>query len=693
MEYLLTGVTSKEVILRKDGKSKVLPHRIPYTFYSYPNTKSKIEELYKSYGNLKDFMKQRKLGVTNRSLEVNLPKRYFDLRKRFVRGFPKEKPSYLEVLRWKLGFPLSIVDDDLNVLGKASLEDLLNDKILCFDIETKYPLKDEVYSIAVLTAQGRDVVDERIYTTTEFEVDTSYSVIVTDNEMDLIEKFRRFVMKVDPLIIMNQNLRGFDLPKLMEKHPRGFNIGPNKKPPKKLGRFFPPKLVLDGRILIDTYIPSLFKIFPNAKLSTLAEYLKNDTKALSHEELARHLEKALEGNDEAKRTILEYNMKDVQLSYGIGMDIIEDILSLSMALGVDPSTFGATSYERLVQKYKERYFWSLGYSRPKHQIDRKKFEKFDPKEKFMREVWKSFNREIIRGRFEDVYVLYPNFSFLGDIFFGLEDVLGEGVLQTEVASAFLKDLLFDLEMYESGKLGHMEFYKRHLTHPDEFRKRLDGYKKKLKEDLKDSIVLNVSKDFLFAKDVIPSDSYFVYDVADVLLSCSKGVVFFQSKGRIFSIGANFWKNYGYIVPYEKQVLGSVLNMVFNNDLESLIPYLEVIKEELKEERVPEELRIKEFTLGMDYFVYSSLFKERQKSIANQIRGRRKNEVVPLVKRHKEILDSLFGRESNGKRSLKSGKVGLLLDTILPLQDKSNKYKIESLLRESPLVPEGQTTLF
>ena len=688
--YTLTGVNKKDLFLRKNGKTFVVENNLPYIFHSYVHKNGETDYILDLIEKYAPTWKTNKVkqGVSRSSIEVECN---FKVRDKFKKGFPKNKPSYLDLVRWQTGFPFSIVEtegDSFNFTGEhQSIENLLEDKKICLDIETKYPFEEGLYSVSLLTSCGKEIV----FLTDESNTKTNAEKFVYGSESELICGLREFIVEYDPLVISGQYHKGFDLPFLIERDKKDFSVGPYGTKPRVLGKTMPPKMVLDGRILLDTYMPTLFKLLPNAKLDTIARYYDIGEKTLSHEELEKLMKCALKGDSKAKEDILEYNLNDVRITEKIAERILPDVLKIAVDVGLDPSTICSVAWDRLGEKYVDKINWNRKYV-PKR-TNMKEKSNFDYKGEIMSLLWDGLGVETVRGRFENVSVICPSPKMFEGLYRGLEDLLEEkNLLSNEILFGIAKNTLYDLELYKNGKLDFKSFYEQHRINPKEMESGINEYISKLKRELSHASILNMSNEFMFVRGRLGKrNSFFVHEKADTFLSVNKGTCFFKSDGKVYSTGMNISKNYGFIVPYEKNVMGCVLEMILRDDFDSLVPYLESIKYELREEEIDEDLLTKEMTMGQDFEVYSSPFKKKMPLMFSQMKGAKQGEKVKLVKSKEKVLDTLFGKTVRGRRKLSSGKVGMLLSAAYPFT-KSNKYVIEGLIKEEPLLPEGQTRI-
>src|SRR3989344_586822 len=256
----------------------------------------------------------------------------------------------------------TIIKEDFNVSfvldtekinpGIESIDKL---KVLCFDIETyasekKYPDSriDPIISIALYGDNFKKVITWK-------KINTNVDATFVNSESELISEFVKSIKEYQPDCISGYFTDGFDFPYLIERskvNNVSLNIGIDNSQPKHNKRNL-------GSIRI-TGIPhvDLFKFVRHV----LRNSLQVESNSLNDVSYALLKEKKLDmdmesigriwdSNNDDIGKILEYNLKDAELTYKLFNKLSQDIFELTKLIGQQLDDVIRMQFGQLVEWY------------------------------------------------------------------------------------------------------------------------------------------------------------------------------------------------------------------------------------------------------------------------------------------------------------------------------------------------------
>jgi len=240
-------------------------------------------------------------------------------------------------------------------LKQKSLEELKQEKILAFDIETYNPhdnvINPEKNPILMLSIYTNNT--KKVLTWKKFKTNLPYIEFLKD-EAELIQRFKEILEKEKPDIITGYFSDAFDLPYLKQrakKHHLKLDLGLDNSEPKISGRTSI-KSKINGLIHID-----LFN-FISKIASSLLDIDSYDLNSVAEKILGQRKEKvnlnALAKSWEENKNLSEfasYNLQDSKLAYELAKKFLPILKEMSKIVGLTLFDVNRMGFSQLVESY------------------------------------------------------------------------------------------------------------------------------------------------------------------------------------------------------------------------------------------------------------------------------------------------------------------------------------------------------
>jgi len=215
---------------------------------------------------------------------------------------------------------------------------------LAFDIEV---YQDKIIMVSLFSENFKKLL-------TIEDIDREYSEVF-ENEKELLKEFRKVINSQDPDIITGYNTDEFDFKVLRERfeeHKISMDIGRNGERMKfnRRGRFAGARV--KGRMHLDIYPFVTHVLAPGLEserldLDSVAEELLGKRKdQMTWEEMKNSWK-----NKEDLEKFADYAVKDSQLAYELGEEIIPQIIELSRVTGLIPFDACRLTYGQLTENF------------------------------------------------------------------------------------------------------------------------------------------------------------------------------------------------------------------------------------------------------------------------------------------------------------------------------------------------------
>ncbi|MFH0869004.1 MAG: hypothetical protein V1839_02130, partial [archaeon] len=431
------------IFLRENGKSGFIDTEIPRVFPSRKLSESQFSFTLQMlaerfYINMADELKRDLAPITvqriMRSNETKQGAVQIDVRvKRYgfyqrvveVRG-PREIRAQLphefrqsakvlgstvnQMINYEIPVFSKIVIDNgyPRVVGKATREELLQEKMLAIDTEldkeggVNY---DRINSSTSVCGCLENIISENKISIFHPDVGDHRKLAFLQSEN---------IVNEDPFHLLGQNF-SFDyehLRELTRNRPSDsvFRPGVDGSEPKIAAvTGFLKKMYVPGRQSVDSLSYAQNWLWSmNNKLETLAKFFGIDyKKGLDYDTVESLIQDAEKGNLESAEKVLQYCLEDCRIHYAIGKKILPDIIDLALLFETDTASICWDSKSTLARKLRDKRFYEkLNTVRKDRRKEMMDFDIFDAKNHMM-EMTVDTNPQ--RGLFEDVYVVYNSF--------------------------------------------------------------------------------------------------------------------------------------------------------------------------------------------------------------------------------------------------------------------------------------------
>ncbi len=355
-----------------------------------------------------------------------------------------------------INLPFAKINPDLNIIGKATVEELLEKGSECWDIETgNYDNEtfDHIQDLRVSDQRLREFTQsdlkERpelikktlhqisqmplhvynigfsvnlnelqlytIYDIPDFQLNfigKNYPIKIVKCDLeDIVDKFVEGKKESKVLTTTGQNFMSYDMLMLREIS-KNFSEGVDRSKPvvEAVGGFFK-RVVTRYKHCFDTAsdsqhynigtinnkLFSIFKHFFGTELSL--QELEEVKKDLSYQEQTTLRIEALLGNQESAMQLARYCMKDVIGNHMIVQKVLEQVYDCCYLFERSPEVLCTASRKRLpIRSFERRYVKEMN-TLPSRKF-RRKFEDFDHEEQKIDLGWK-------KGLFQEYDIVYP----------------------------------------------------------------------------------------------------------------------------------------------------------------------------------------------------------------------------------------------------------------------------------------------
>ncbi|MBT3298447.1 hypothetical protein HN385_05975 [archaeon] len=575
-------------------------------------------------------------------------------------------------LEEKLGSPFVEIDENLNRLGRVSVDRLLDKGSECWDIETgnydnetfehinNLRISDEklkeFIDINEIT-QRKDLVEKTlelinnmplhvynigfsvnldklqlytIYDVPNFELKflgKTYPIeVIRCNLENIIKKFVKGKKESKVLTTTGQNFMSYDMLMLREIS-KNFSEGFDKSKPvvEAVGGFFK-RVVTRYKHCFDTASDSqhynigtinnkLFTIFKHFFGSELSlQELEEVKKDLSYQEQTTLRIESLLGNQESAMELAKYCMKDVIGNHMIVQKVLEQVYDCCYLFERSPEVLCTASRKRLpVRSYERKYIKEMN-TLPSRKF-RREFEEFDHEEQKIDVGWK-------KGYFQNCDIVYPTLLLKTFLPIILQNPEAKKVYEKQLhcedknlrmryllsLQSWLKKVNFDL--IRMGPEDKWFFQDEHEIPLIETHKQNIEIKKEYQRICNGAI--NFSKYFTIIKDGSKLEKAGLGLIVNQgrVLSIGKRKFAWYSNNNVYSQGISLSGNKGDMCFYERDLFFSIVEKILvDNDINEAITKYEKALDKIEETPIEDLLIIKK--ISTDPQTYSSLASRRE----------------------------------------------------------------------------------